>query len=253
MIEHLMMWDVYLDHLLSNKLNLGVLLLSLILSLAFYFMFYRSEQIRLKIHFLILHVFFIFFPFVYTALMWKCVMPTIMCTPKMMIFLIAIGAVFSILLSYFILPYVYDWSINKNMIKKGYYKDFVSRTSKSIKVKEPKIYLINDIKPYAYSITNLNPSIFVSVGLFELLTKKETEAVLLHELYHHKSRTYFWKFSINMLRMFTPLATFISDAEPTEKEERMADMFAEEMQKTNKYLSSAKKKIVEFSSHINSI
>ncbi|PIN81881.1 hypothetical protein COV11_00815, partial [Candidatus Woesearchaeota archaeon CG10_big_fil_rev_8_21_14_0_10_30_7] len=129
------------------------------------------------------------------------------------------------------------------LIDEGIIKEFVKKHSKKLNVKEPKIYSLNDANPMAYSITNLNPSIFISAGLSELLSKKEMESVLLHELYHHKNKVYFWKFSINLLRIFSPLATFISTSEPMKQEEKEADNYAINLQKTNKYLLSAKKKI----------
>jgi|SRR3989344_9592819 len=242
------MWRVYFDNFAHHPINLYTLIASFALSAVFYFLFRRTENVKKKINFLALHVVLLFFPFVFTALSWECMMPVMSCSPKIFAFFIPFAAIIAALLSFLLLPFLYNWSNKSKLIDKGFIKNFVERQSKRLKIREPKIYPINEIKPMAYSITNLKPSIFISAGLSELLSKKEMEAVLLHELYHQKSKAYFWKFSFNMLRIFTPLSTFISTSEPMEKEEREADNYAVSVQKTDKHLKSAKRRIEIFNS-----
>jgi len=104
-----------------------------------------------------------------------------------------------------------------------------------------ELFLIDKAKPVAFA---LGRKIFISVGMFETLSKKELEAVLLHELYHVKSRSSWGKFSASFVRLFSPIAWFSSSS--VEREEQAADAFAVKMQKTCAYLRSAKNKVHPF-------
>jgi len=86
--------------------------------------------------------------------------------------------------------------------------------------------------------------VFVSVGMFDLFSKKELDAVLLHELYHVKARSSWSKFSAVFVKAFSPIAWFSSSS--VEKEERAADAFAVHLQKTSRHLKSAKQKLNSF-------
>ena len=243
MIWQMSMWSLYFGHIRNNAAYTKVFILSLVLSSVFYLLFRRTERLKLKINFLAAHIIFLFFPFVFSAIFWRCMMPIINCSPKMLIFFGPIAAISAIVMGFVILPYIYGWSDKNNPIENGFIKDFTAKQSGEIGIIEPNVYSINDIKPAAYSITNLKPAIFISAGISELLTKKEMEAVLLHELHHHKNKAYFWKFSGNALKFFTPLAAFPCASEQMRQEEIEADNYAIKVQKTSKYLESAKRKI----------
>ncbi len=98
-----------------------------------------------------------------------------------------------------------------------------------------ELYLIDKAKPVAFA---LGRKVFISVGMFELLSRKELEAVLLHELHHVKSRSSWNKFSAGFARAFSPIAWF--SVSSVEHEERAADLFAVKMQKRSAHLKSAK-------------
>lgn len=102
-----------------------------------------------------------------------------------------------------------------------------------------ELFLIDKAKPVAFTAGR---KIFVSVGMFEMLSRKELEAVLLHELYHVKSNASWNKFSAGFVHAFSPIAWF--SASSVEKEECAADSFAVRSQKTSRYLKSAKQKVV---------
>ncbi|MBI2664657.1 M48 family metalloprotease [Candidatus Woesearchaeota archaeon] len=249
MIEQLLMWNVYFNNLIHNPISFYALAFSLLASGLFYALFKNSESIRLKINFLAAHVIFLIFPFVFSAFTWKCLMPVMSCSPKMFMLFTPLAGLAAAALGFAALPFLYNWSSRSKVVDAGFMKQLVAEKSKELKIKEPKVYSLNEAMPVAYSITNLKPAIFVSAGLSEALSKKEVEAVLLHELSHHRSRAYFWKFSANLLRMFTPLSMFISASESLEKEEREADKYAVAAQKTGRHLKSAKRKIEKFGKH----
>lgn len=108
-----------------------------------------------------------------------------------------------------------------------------------------QLFVVDNAKPVAFT---LSKNVFVSVGMFESLSTKELEAVLLHELAHVKDLSAWNKFSTNFVRLFSPVAWF-SKIECVNAEELRADAFAIKMQDTNKFLMSAKKK-VEFAAHL---
>jgi len=103
------------------------------------------------------------------------------------------------------------------------------------------LFLIDKAKPVAFTI---GTKVFMSVGLSELLSKKELEAVLLHELHHVCARSSWSKFSAIFVRAFSPIAWFSPYS--IEHEEQAADAFAVEIQQTDKYVNSAKIKVDSF-------
>lgn len=246
MIEYFEMWIAYFKHVADNHLFVNVFVLSLAFSGFFYLLFRRAENLKLKINFLAIHTILLFFPFVLSAVLWKCMMPVMSCNPKILIFFGPIGGIFAIILGFMVLPYVYGWSDKNHPIEKGFIRNFVAGQSMKSGIKEPQIYSINDLKPMAYSITNLKPAIFISAGLSELLTKKEMEAILLHEIYHHKSNAYFLKSLSRSFGLFSPLAAFGCVSAAMKGEEIEADNYAISMQSNDKYLFSAKRKMEQF-------
>ena len=238
---------MYFNHVLNSQVYINLFVLSLTISSIFYLLFRRTENLKRKINLLIAHIIFLFFPFVFSAVFWRCMMPIFNCSPKMLMIFGPITGIIVIASGFILLPYVYGLSRENQLVKNGFIKNFVAMQSRKLKINEPEIYSINELKPVAYSITNFKPAIFISAGLSELLTRKETESVLLHEIYHHKSNASFWKFSGNALKLFTPLATFTCVSEPTKQEEIEADDYAISIQGTSKYINSAKRKVTEFS------
>jgi Zn-dependent protease with chaperone function len=101
-----------------------------------------------------------------------------------------------------------------------------------------ELFLIDRALPMAFTTGR---KVFISVGMFDLLSRKELEAVLLHELHHVKARSSWAKFSAGFVRIFSPIAWFSSSS--VEREERAADEFAVSSQKTVRYLRAAKDKV----------
>jgi len=247
---------LYLTRLL-NPVNIGVLLISLLLSFFFYILFRKTDKIKVKVTYLYSHIFLLFFPFLFSAFLAKCTSaayscvfqcatPLYLCSPELLIYLVTTGIGVTFLLSFLLLPYLYTWTSKSKEVTEGTAYDLVQNYSSSLQIRPPRIYANNDLTPLAYSITNIRPSIFVSVGLCELLSNKEMEAVLLHELYHIKNKTSFWRFSTHVLKIFSPLSTFISLDSSISREEREADAFAVRQQGTEVPLRSAQEKIAQF-------
>lgn len=248
--------QLYLGRLL-NPVNLGVLFISLLLSFLFYVLFKKTDKIKVKVTYLYSHIFLLFFPFLFSAFLAKCTStayscvvqcatPLYLCSPELLIYLVTAGIGATFLLSFLVLPYMYTWSSNATEITDGRMYDTIQQYSSAFNIPVPRLYAVNNLRPLAYSITNIRPSIFVSVGLCELLPAKEMEAVLLHELCHIKNKTSFWRFSTHVLKIFSPLSTFISLDSSISAEEQEADAFAIQIQGTEEHLQAAKQGITEF-------
>lgn len=239
---------------LTNPINILVALISLSLSVLFYVLFKRTDNIKVKVTYLYSHIFLLFFPFLFSAFLSKCTAtmyscirecatPLYVCSPELLVYLTTAGIVTAFLLSFLTLPYLYTWANKSHQVTSGPIQEILEKHSPALDLRLPKIYTINDLRPIAYSITNIRPSIFLSVGLCELLSEKELEAVLLHELYHIKHKTSFWRFSTHILKIFSPLSTFITLDKSINLEEQDADSFAIRMQGISCFLDSAKQKI----------
>lgn len=237
------MWEMYALYIMSTRYMLTILIVGALVTIFFYILFRKTDSLKRKVAYLYGHIFFLFSPLISTTIFWKCGIPVYSCSPKLLIYLLSTSVGVITLVSFITLPYIYSWASKSKEIKDREISKFVQEQSNAIGIQKPKLYAIEDLTPQAYSITNIRPSIFLSVGLCELLDKKEREAVLLHELHHIKKKSSFWKFSINILRVFSPLALFVTVSESMDQEEKEADSFAVRTQGTKRFLSAAKYKV----------
>ena len=106
-------------------------------------------------------------------------------------------------------------------------------------------------RPLAFSFRSFTSAVFLSVGMLEILKKKEVEAVLLHELFHVKSRASVFKLTSALIK-FSPLSFMKNFHGELGKGEGEADSFVREAQGTSLHLESAKRKMREFSRTIRS-
>jgi Zn-dependent protease with chaperone function len=137
----------------------------------------------------------------------------------------------------------------KNEIINGSLYDFVRRYSKRLNISAPKIYAVNKAEPVAFSFRSFKSAIFLSIGLFDILDRKETEAVVLHELAHIKQKSSIIKFSNQILNVFSPLSIVARFNHDSSYEEEAADKFVVKVQKTAGHISSAKMKLRDFDRH----
>lgn len=185
------------------------------------------------------HVFLILSPLFYFALSINCSLSVLKgflswCTAlfaKFVLFGVPPLLALSIIGGYLVLPRLYR--IGARQFRS---KEF-ARLCESTGIRA-NLFLKKSGIPEAYTI---GKDIFVTVGLFDILSKKELEAVLLHELYHVKSGASNRKWGMFIARTFSPVAWF--SASSTEREEREADAFAAERQKTARFVKSARTKL----------
>lgn len=158
---------------------------------------------------------------------------------KLLIYLIPFAVGGAIIVGYFIIPLLYRWHLKAQ----EYPCHFIEKYTREQGINMIRFYIIDTMKPVAFSFST---AIFMSIGMYELLTRKQREAVLLHELYHIKEQSGWKKFSSLLGRMITPLAHFSHVHRSIEAEEEAADTFAINIQGTNKNLLTAQQKVMRY-------
>lgn len=195
------------------------------------------------------HLTFLFFPVVLYSTHIGC---GVLCMPchnnifHLISYAIPTTLVASTLAGFIAIPVLYSFSSKRIMIKSKWINNFIKRHSKRMNIKKPRLYSMDDAKPFAFSFKSFISAIFVSVGLMEILNKEEIKAVLLHELSHIKQKSSILKLSGQILRFFSPLSLLAGFHNDSSIEEKKADDFVVEIQGTRKYLLSAKEKLNEY-------
>src|SRR3989344_1912584 len=128
--EQLSMWEVYFNHLFIHPLLIGILVFSFIASISFFILFRKTDKIKTKTNYLYAHIFFLFSPFIFSVLLWECIMPVFMCTPKLIIYGLSGGSALGLLTSLLVIPYFYPWATNSKVIKNKNMINFLKRQTK---------------------------------------------------------------------------------------------------------------------------
>lgn len=199
---------------------------------------------KIKISLIYTHLATIFFPFVLFSTNLACGAWCLPCfnEPVSLVFLsLPTTLLFAGIAGFVAIPGFYLFSRKSYPLRQKSLAGFVSFHAKKLQMKAPKLYLLDRAKPVAFSFKTFRSAIFLSVGMLDILTKKEIEAVLLHELYHIKSKSSLFKFSSHLLK-FSPFSILKNFSTELSEEEKKADGFVESMQKTAIHLLSAKRK-----------
>ena len=226
---------------------MGIVIVSIILSLTSLFLLLKKNWSSNKKLMLIYgHIFFLVFPFVFYAFFRGCVSMFHSCSKIVPIMiLLGISGGTSLIIGLLVAPFLFikKYESKSQIIGKGYFTNFIDKIVKNYNIKKPVLYLIDSAKPIAFSLSTFKSKIFISIGLSELLTKKELEAVLLHELGHIKEKSSTLKFSTLLLKHLSPLSMFTPLIGELNQEEQKADNFAINIQGTKQFLRRAKRKI----------
>ncbi len=202
-----------------------------------------------KITLIYSHLLTLLFPLVFLTTNGGCAMACAACYTNIYQLLgLAIPSTLlaSTALGFFLIPAIFVHSNRKSEIVSGEVYSFVKRNSERLKIKQPKIYTIDKSDPVAFSFRNLKSAVFLSVGLFDVLKWKEIQAVILHELAHIKQTSSALRLSAFFLRVFSPLSLVLKFHHNNKEEEEKADRLAIKIQKTDKYIKSARKKIMGY-------
>jgi len=236
MIEHL--WDCLIIFA-ANPANVAISVVSLFFSLAAIY-YIRSGSAKAKIFATYSHLAFLIFPAAFFVLSMTCNITGIPCDEAKSVLyslLIAMGG--SALFGTLLLPYIHRIGARKITLP-----PLLKAESEKNKIRMPSLYVSDSAIPRAFSHSSIFPEIYISVGLLELLGKKEIEAVLLHELGHLKNNSALLKFSLHFFNHSSPFSRITPITRILECEEAEADAFAASVQGTWKHLNRAKKKFL---------
>ncbi|MBT0158678.1 M48 family metalloprotease [Candidatus Bathyarchaeota archaeon A05DMB-2] len=102
----------------------------------------------------------------------------------------------------------------------------VKETAHKLGISEPKVGLIDDLMPNAFTVGyGQNAIVVFSLGLLKMLNSEELEAVVSHELAHVKAKDYLFRtlsYTLNILSFFNPLSYFVA-AHAQRQRELLAD------------------------------
>jgi len=102
----------------------------------------------------------------------------------------------------------------------------VQETAHKIGIPEPKVGLIDDLMPNAFTVGyGKNTVLVFSLGLLKMLNAEEMSAVIAHELSHIKAKDYLFKtltYTLNIVSFFNPFA-YIATAQAQKERELLAD------------------------------
>ncbi|MEK6967728.1 MAG: M48 family metalloprotease [Nanoarchaeota archaeon] len=238
----------YLSLFTQDQFTLMVLVSSIALAIFILGLVkFGGFDLKQKMMLIYTHIVLLIFPFVFILFDKACQQQIFACQglktyafgiPTILISMLLLA----IISGYLIVPLFYR-NKNKSLIMDNtLLGKFIREKAKQLGWKQPSVYAFDAAKPFAFAFSQLKPSIFISVGMMELLTKKEIEAVMLHELWHTRSQSTLYKISAFASRL-SPFAAFSGLENNLSKEEIDADEFAIRMQRTDKYLLSAKEKI----------
>lgn len=232
-----------------NPVKISMVVISLLLAIIFLLLARRKDiAIKKKLWFMYSHIFFVVFPFVFYLFFRGCETYFATCNKlKPILIMIGLTSFIAIIIGLILAPILFIQNYKRRAIAINieWIREFIDTNSMSLNIK-PRLFFVDIAKPLAFSISFLKPKIFISIGLMDLLTKKELEAVLLHEFAHIKNKTSLFKISSFLTNIISPLARFTTCFDELNKEEKKADMFAIESQKTSRYINSAKKKFEIF-------
>jgi Zn-dependent protease with chaperone function len=237
-------------HFFLDPVKVGIILVSFTVSIAsLLFLIWKKGSFEKKIPLIYLHLFALIFPFLFYMFATGCEFLFRSCsTTRSLLTIIMIVVLTTIIATSIIAPILFfvKYVRKSNRLSRGLLHEMAARKSLLLGIKKPHVYLLNDAEPTAFAFSKFKKSIFISAGLADLLSKKELEAVVIHELAHIRNDSSMVKFSTFMLKALSPFATFMTFHDELNHEERKADALAVKVQGTRRYLKSAKMKIEDF-------
>lgn len=211
----------------------------------------KATTTKSKIFLAYTHLAFLFFPLFLLTTNTACGVMCMSChnsLPALFAVAVPASALAAVVTGFIFLPSYFIYSRKTRALKDKELQQLVKGHSRRLGIKPPRLYAIDSSKPAAFSFRSFRSAIFMSIGLKELLTGKEKEAVLLHELAHIKERSSAMKLSKTILNIFSPLSLAVNFYDDS-AEEKVADSFAVSVQATARHINSAKRKMKAFHSN----
>lgn len=228
--------------------NMFIILLSLFVAVTSFILIKKNRyDSNRKLVLIYTHIFSLLFPVIYLSFSKSCMLAQSECnTSAAILKSIPFTLLGTFILGFFIVPLFIVKSKKYLETRDTHVNTFIKEQAALLRIKQPRVYLLDIAKPVAYSFSNIVSGIVFSVGLLDILKRRELEAVLLHELGHIKYRSSFFKFSTWFCKMVSPLCRFARLEEGLNREEEKADRVAMALQGTKKHLLTAKRKVNGF-------
>jgi len=175
----------------------------------------------------------------------------ILCTVLITFVSVSLGiSVLSSFINYCFGDKIAIWSYHAKPLQKSEVKNLyrtLNRLSKGAGVKTPKLFLIERSTPLIFTVGGTNPTLMVSVGLLEILSKTELDACIGHEISHIKNNDCLIRTLASGLKFATLFNVFNYLIEPAIYRERefLADEGSAKLTGKPKALISALIKISE--------
>jgi len=200
--------------------------------LSMYFVATKGS-VRSRIRWSYPFVFGILFAISYFTLTMACHEAQPFCSDHAVLYSIPAAIIGSLIFGYIVMPRIYlAWS-----------RAALSGSLAKLLPSEVPVYVADSGKPFAYSYGGFRKWIVISQGMIEVLTKKELQAVLLHEYGHLQGNSSLYKSTQWVYSKIPLLHAFLDGRKLEDEEEIRADAFAARTQGTAKYLDSAKRKL----------
>lgn len=235
----------------QSPLKIGIVAISLLISIISLLILKTKSNMSAnkKISLVYLHIFALLFPLFFYLFFNGCSSLFSACsTAKATIYLLIITGVTAALVGVIAAPILFLvlHKRNSKRITQGFAFEFIAEKTSELSIKQPHLYVMKTAKPVAFSFSLFSPSIFISAGMADVLTKKEIEAVLLHEISHIKNSSSQLKLSTSLMRMLSPASHVASFKDELSKDEQEADAFAISNQGTRIHLKTVKQKLLEY-------
>jgi Zn-dependent protease with chaperone function len=234
-----------------DPLKVSLSFISIALSIWFFVLMKNAIDPRKKARLIYAHLFTAIFPIAYYMFTNGCMNTWGMgfCNAlKPALTILLVTSISSIVLGYLLTPFMLKVSSKTSQVRDHSLEGFLGAESKKAGIETPALHLIDSAKPQAFCVSILKPRIYVSIGLSDLLSKKEMEAVLLHEIGHLKRQHSWLKFSTYLHKLASPFSVVTNFNPFMSAEEKAADDYAISVQGAARHIESAKSKLSSFES-----
>ncbi len=232
-----------LEAFAADPVKLGAFLISLWLAAALYFAVGVEKNLARKTLLMKLNFFVAAFPFSLLALSLGCSVAQLGCAvvlTQVLLLAVPLALVVALVLIRILMPRL-QCAGCRSLHKSHALSRFAVREAKLLGLPlAPKVFLLERQAPVAYCVED-GSVIVVSVGVLELLSRREQEAVVLHELHHLASNGPSFKALSAVYRFFLPFSSR-SFSKDIDLVEIRADDYAASRQGTRRFLNSARGK-----------
>ena len=237
----------------------GIVAFSFMIAIAAFVMLRRlkTADTKKRLTLLYIHVFAFVFPFLFFVFFRGCQSYFSGCDKtKAIVTMIGLTALIATIIAAAVAPVIFAkrHSSKAVLLEDSYWNNFVRKHSEMLAVEQPRLYVLNTAATVAFSFSFLKSKIFLSAGLFDILGRKEIEAIILHELAHIRNKSSFFKLSAHIARLLSPFAALANfmGGNSVNEEEASADCYAATAQGTYRHLDSAKSKMAAYNSERSS-